>query len=99
MVPPAVTGIIDEAVGATLVASKTVGNTVALEVTGVTVTDGLLDPVGNVQADKFGRKWFAGTVTVEIAKKRGGRQRLILLPTQHLFPETLWSIGELEQGQ
>ena len=59
------TGITGEAVGATLVAGETVGNTVVLEVTGVTVTGGLLGPVGNVQAVKFGRKWFAETVTVE----------------------------------
>ena len=64
-VPPTVTGLIGEAVGATLVAGKTVGNTVWFVVTGVAVTGGLLGPVGNVQVDKFGRRRFAGTVTVE----------------------------------
>ena len=53
-----------EAVAAALVAGKTVGITVWFVVTGYAPTCGLLGPVGNVQVDKFGRRWLAGTVTV-----------------------------------
>ena len=49
---------------ATLVAGTTVGITVWFVVTGVALTCGLLGPVGNVQADKFRRRWVAGTVVV-----------------------------------
>ena len=52
-VPPAVIGITGDAVGATLVAGKTVGNTVWFVDTGVALANGLLGLVGNVQADKF----------------------------------------------
>ena len=51
---------------ATLVPGKTVGITVWFVVTGVALTCGVLAPVGKVQADRFGRIWLAGTVTVDI---------------------------------
>ena len=59
-------GIIVEAVGATLVAGENVGDQVWFLVTGVALKSGLLGPVGNVQADRFGRRWLAGIVIVEI---------------------------------
>ena len=60
------TGITGDAVGAALVAGKTVGKAVWFVDTGVVLAGRLLGPVGNVQADKYGRRWLAGTVSVEI---------------------------------
>ena len=69
------TGITGDAVGALLVTGKTVGNTVWFVVTGVALAGTVIGPAGNVHVDKFGRRWFAGTVIVEsgydVADARG----------------------------